>query len=120
MMGEPKCRIGVSDMDILTTMVFFSDIPDGKIYKCDTIEFEGKMWLVPEWVDNPREGWRKPVRIICLDILPHQKSPGGPADFVLNHGIPKSVFFDGQIPSPPEDLYVVIERPDISFPAIGG
>ena len=106
-------------MEILTTIIFFSDIPEGNIYKCDTIEYEGKMWLVPEWLDSPREGWRKPARIICLDVLPHQKSPGGPSDFVLNGGIPKSVF-DGQIPTPPEDVYIVIECPDIKFPAIGG
>mgnify|MGYP001579347307 FL=1 len=100
-------------------MIFFSDVDDGMIYKMDTIEYQGKMWLVPEWLDNALEGWRKPARIICLDALPHQKSSGGPADFVLNAGIPKSVC-DGQIQTQPEDLYIVIERPDIKFPAIGG
>ena len=99
--------------------MFFSDVPDGIIYKVDTIEYEGKMWLVPEWLDNPRGGWRKPTRIICLDVLPHQKTPGGPEDFVLNGGIPKSVF-DGLIPTPREEWYIVIESPDIQFPAIGG
>ena len=99
--------------------MFFSDVDDGTIYKMDTIEYEGKMWLVPEWLDNAAAGWRKPARIICLDLLPHQKSPGGQADFVLNAGIPKSVC-DGQIPTQPEDLFVVKEAPDIKFPAIGG
>ena len=101
--------------------MFFSDVPEGIIYKVDTIEYQGKMWLVPEWFDNPLGGWRKPVRIICLDVLPHQKTPGNPeADFVLNAGIPKSVFDDGQIPLQPEDLFVVIESPGIFFSAIGG
>lgn len=106
-------------MKMFTTMVFFSDVDDGSIYKMDTIEHEGKMWLVPEWLDNARGGWRKPARIICLDVLPHQRTPGGPADFVLNAGIPKAVC-DGQLPQQQEDLYVVIEAPDIKFPAIGG
>ena len=100
--------------------MFFSDVPEGIIYKVDTIEYQGKMWLVPEWLDNPRGGWRMPTRIICLDMLPHQKTPGNPAaDFVLNSGIPKSVF-DGLAQTQPEERYVVIERQDIQFPAIGG
>ena len=109
-------------MNIFKTMAFFSNDDNGKIYLVDTISYEGKMWLVPEWLDNPRGGWRKPTRIILLDILPHQKTQGGDshAHFVLNHGIPKSVFFDGQIPPQPEDYFVVIEGQDIQFPAIGG
>ncbi|MER3422201.1 MAG: hypothetical protein C4293_02170 [Nitrospiraceae bacterium] len=101
-------------MKIFTTLVFSSDVPDGKIYKVDTIGDQGKMWLVPEWCDNPREGWRMPGRIICLDSLPHQKIPGGPADFVLNAGIPKSVF-DGQDQPQSRDGFLVIERQDIRF-----
>lgn len=101
-------------------MMFFSDVPDGKLYKVDTIEHQGKMWIVSEWLDNPLAGLRKPTRIILLDLLPHQKSSGGPADFVLNDGMPKYIF-DGQPPRTPEDArFVVIERPDILFPAIGG
>jgi hypothetical protein len=107
------------EMKILKTMMFFSDCDEGTIYKVDTIEYQGKRWLVPEWLDNAREGWRSPARIICIDLLKHQNSPGGPADFVLNDGIPKAVF-DGQIPPQSEGFYVVIERPDIKFPAIGG
>lgn len=104
---------------IFKTLMFFSDVAEGTLYQVDTIEYQGKMWLVPEWLDNPLAGLRKPTRIILLDVLPHQQSPGGPTDFVLNAGIPKSVF-DGQIPTQPEDLFVVIEGPDILFPAIGG
>jgi len=108
-------------MKIFKTMMSFSDVAEGIIYKMDTIEYQGKMWLVPEWLDSPLRGWRMPARIICLDVLPHQKTSGtnAPADFVLNHGIPKSVC-DGQIQTQAEDLFVVIERPDIKFPAIGG
>jgi hypothetical protein len=106
-------------MKIFTTLMFFSDVPEGVIYTVDTIGYQGKMWLVPEWLDSPREGWRMPARIICLDALPHQKSPGGPADFVLNAGIPKAVF-DGQSQPEQEICYEVIERPDIKFSAIGG
>jgi hypothetical protein len=106
-------------MKIFKTMMTFSDDDDGTIHKMDTIEYQGKMWLVAGWLDCPREGWRIPARIICLNVLPHQKMKIADADFVLTHGIPKAVW-NGQIPSQPEDWYVVIERPDIQFPAIGG
>ena len=107
-------------MNIFKTIMAISDDNDGIIYKVDTIEYQGKMWIVPEWFDNPTLGWRIPVRIILLDVLPHKKTPGGEADFVLNHGIPKSVFYEGHNPPQPEDWFVVIERPDIRFPAVGG
>jgi hypothetical protein len=103
-------------MKILKTMMAISDAEDGRIYKVDTIEHEGKFWIVPEWIDNKVTGWSSPTRIILLDVLPHQKSPGGPADFVLNYGMPKSVFYEGRIPPQPEHRFVVIENPDIKFP----
>jgi hypothetical protein len=95
-------------------MVFFSDVDEGTIWKMDTIEYKGKMWLVPEWTVDRLEGLTKPTRIICLDSLQHQKTPGGPADFVLNNGIPKSVVDTGQTPPRSEDWLVVIENPDIT------
>lgn len=105
---------------ILKTLISFSDLDDGFLYRVDTIEYQGKFWLVPTWLDKPTEGWRIPERIICLDVLPHQKTgTSDPADFVLSHGIPKSVF-DGRIPPQSEDSYIVVERPDIRFPVIGG
>ncbi len=107
-------------MEILKTMMAFSDGADGIIYKVDTIEYEGKIWLVPEWLDNAVGGWRIPARIILLDVLPHQKTPDGPVNFVLTYGIPKSVFFHGQIPPQSKYSFVVRECPDIRFPAIGG
>ena len=99
--------------------MFFSNASDGILYRIDTIRHEGKLWLVPEWFDNPKAGWRKPVRIVCMNGLPHQETPGGPTDFVLNAGIPKSVFDDPAQPQS-ESGYLVIERPDIRFPAVGG
>jgi hypothetical protein len=31
----------------------------------DIIEHEGKLWLVPEWLQGPTENTRRPARIIC-------------------------------------------------------
>ena len=98
-------------------MVSFSD--DTLIFKADTIELEGMMWIVLEWLDNPKAGWRIPGKIICLDLLMHRKTIGGPTDFVLTDRIPKSVFY-GLVP-PPEGIHIVLrDGPDIPFPAIGG
>lgn len=102
-------------MEIYKTLVFFTDAHLGKIMKCDTIELNEKFWLVPEWIDNPAEGTRKPLRIICLDNLPHQKiDSGDPADFFLTSPIPICVF-EGEIPAEAIFRFDIIEHPDISF-----
>lgn len=82
----------------------------------DTIEYEGKFWLVPDWIYNTNEGWKRPERIICLAQLPHKKvapQDGIPeADFVLGYPIPITALDDRSlIPLP--DGAVVIDFPDI-------
>jgi hypothetical protein len=102
---------------IYTTAVSFSDVADGGIFKCDTIEYQGKMWLVPEWLENPKAGWTMPARIILLESLPHQTTTGNAfGDFVLNQPIPKAVF-NGQQSG---GIYIVLERPDIKIKSLGG
>lgn len=102
-------------MKIYKTLYAFTDAELGKIFKCDTIEFEGKFWLVPTWLENIAEGTIKPERIICLDYLPHKRtSSGSPADFILNRPIPKCVF-DGEIPAEATFRFDIIEHPDISI-----
>lgn len=104
-------------LKIYKTMLFFSDDTQGNIYKVDTIEYKGKFWLVPEWIDMPQEGLTMPARIILLDILNHQNTIGSAiGDFVLSDGIPKAVF-DGKQSG---GQYVVIERPDIQIRSQGG
>ncbi len=82
----------------------------------DTIEYDGKMWLVPRWLEAPFEGWKTPERIILLDSLDRQKAPADyEADFVLQSPIPKDVF-EGRIPKGSEGEFVVIELPDVKIP----
>jgi hypothetical protein len=99
-------------MDIFKTMVAFEG--EDTIVTVDTIEYQGKMWLVPEWLDLETGEWTVPARIVLLgSLLPHPKdSPGGEWDFVLNRPISRAVF-RGQIPPGQEEKYVVIERPNI-------
>ena len=108
-------------MKIYKTMVAISGDPEyrGQILRMDTIQYEGKMWLVAMWLDSQSRGYSTPERIICLDTLPHQISRLGYVDFVLNDPLPKSVL-DGHIPEKSEFEYVVVERPDIQIRAPGG
>ena len=86
---------------------------DGTIYTVDTLEHEGKSWLVPEWLEAPTEGWRTPKYMICIDGL-RRSGPTGPdypAEWVLDDPIPKSVL-DGET----EDQFEVVHTPDIRIP----
>ncbi len=96
-------------MKIFKTIVSFDD--EGSLYITDTIAWKGKLWLVPKWLDPLGTEKSKPDRIICMDALPHQKTPPGfQADFVLNNPIPKCVFF-GEIPKEKSSEYEVILKP---------
>lgn len=92
----------------------FSDGEYGKIFKVDVIKYKDKFWIVPEWLENKAIGKMKPVRLILLDSLPHQKIPVSakdrPADFVLNKPIPMCVF-DGQIPHETTFEFHILENP---------
>ena len=86
-----------------------------RIDKIDTIEHEGKFWLVPQWLDIPAEGWTMPARIILLDTLRHQRlEPGGLADFLLNDPLPKAVL-EGHVLTEQAKQYVVVDKPPIRF-----
>ena len=98
-------------MKIYKTVLSFTG--DDSIRTCDTIEIDGKFWLVPMWIDNLAEGTRKPLRLICLDGLPYMKAGANfPADFVLTKPIPKCVL-DGEIPDETSFEFVIVENPDI-------
>ena len=103
------------DMKIFKTML----TSDGNIQFMDTIEYEGKMWLVPEWLDSISLRVSTPLRIIGLDAFVHQKMPGNPADFLVELPIPKSVF-EGQIPPELKGVVQIVESPDIRFPYLPG
>ena len=97
-------------MKIFKTLV---PIENG-IFSFDTIEYEDKLWLVPEWLDGtPKKGYSKPARIICMSSL-EQSGSFEENDYVLKHPIPKAVL-DGNVPKGLENKYVVIENPAIIF-----
>jgi hypothetical protein len=98
----------------LLTVAMLIEGDDG-LYEQDAIEYQGKIWLVPEWLDSPVLGYRIPARIISLETLRHQPMQGWSAEFVINDPLPIDVI-EGRAQSPLIDKYVVIEEPDLRFP----
>jgi len=102
-------------MKIFSTLLSLEDDMTGTIYLMDTIQHEGRFWLVPQWLEAPSQGWRKPARIICLDLLPHQTMSSHKADFLLNQPLPRCAY-DGTVPTQLEKQLVVIIAPEIQVP----
>ncbi len=85
---------------------------DALPFVVDTIEYRGKLWLVPEWLRGRTDGTWSPIRIICIDALALTKAePEQDADFVLATPLSRSLL-EGRAVT--QD-FVVIERPDISL-----
>lgn len=89
----------------------------GGILKCDAIEYEGKLWLVPHWLDVPAKGVTKPRRIIRMDTLRYQpmKNPAYGVDYILNDYMPKAVL-EGTAPPEQARQYEIVELSEIEIP----
>lgn len=103
------------DPKIYSIIVKFTD--DGSLAQCAAIRHEGKLWLVPEWIDDPDAPLMRPERIVCIDGLPLKQ--GGTLgsrkfDWILRPEIPKALL-TGPIPATPGPV-VVIAKPDLTFP----
>ena len=85
-----------------------------KIQTVDTIEYAGTLWLVTHWVDNPDGSVTMPARLVCLSLLPHQKTNGSQHDYVLNKPLPKEIF-DLDVPPPAETGLVVVDTMKIQM-----
>ena len=103
-------------MQIYKTLVTFEDDGEdrGFVLTCDTIEHEGKFWLVGEWIESTDKKTRLPAIIVLLDNLPHQKSGDVKSNFafVLNQPIPKCVL-SGIQPEESKFHFVIVKNPDI-------
>lgn len=86
---------------------------DNNFYTCDTIFWQGKYWLVPEWLENIDTKKRQPKRIISL-VDQEQMKPAHSHDFQVGEPIPKAVL-DGKVPVELRAKYQLINLPDIWF-----
>jgi hypothetical protein len=60
-----------------------------RIDKFEAIAFDGKLWLVPHWLEAPAQKVMRPFRIIRFDNLPHRSTPGAPwGDYALTGPLP--------------------------------
>lgn len=83
------------------------------IDNCDGIEYEGRDWLVPLWLDTPDGEWTSPERIVPLDQLPQtQKGNFAGASYVVGAPIPRAVMH-GSVSHELADRYGVILSPPI-------
>jgi hypothetical protein len=106
------------EIPILEPRIFKTFVSvETSIFPMDTIEYEGKFWLVPRWLESIEEGWLTPERIISLENLQVQdlrKMPSPSADFSVSVPIPKFVF-DGDPEQPKAAGYRVVQYPPIRF-----
>ena len=67
---------------------------ENTLWTIDGVERDGKLWLVPKWIDYPQEQVSQPTLMIRFDNLRYQ-GPSGLHDYVLAHPIPRFVL-DGE------------------------
>jgi hypothetical protein len=92
--------------------VVFMKEDGGSLLLGDVIEYEGKLWLVPEWLAGPTAGTEVPARIICLDGMPLRKPAPqyqDRADWVLSTPLSTDILEGRRVSQNP----LVIERPKI-------
>jgi hypothetical protein len=97
--------------------VLAQGVENGTVYKYDGLEHEGKLWLVPQWLDVPAQGVTKPARLVRFDHLRHQHSPNAKdgIEYVINVPIPIALFDVRRQLKATNDIECK-ELPDISFP----
>ncbi|MEE9446883.1 MAG: hypothetical protein V3V09_02925 [Arenicellales bacterium] len=73
---------------------------------CDSILFEGFAYLVPCWIENPKDGWKTPEIAIRINTDDLQDSSRPDLDKVYKYPIPKDVFYGLNMT---QKEYVVLE-----------
>jgi hypothetical protein len=82
------------------------------------LEFQGKIWIVHEWLHYDPPGLVRPKRIIRIDNLPSYQDTRGiphrPTEFSVGSPIPISVL-DGTALAAEATGYEVVEQPPLRF-----
>ena len=89
-------------------------------HSVDTIEYEGGTWLVPKWLDGPTTAFRKPARLVRVDLLSSHEIGGlggvGRTQ-ILSVPIPKSVLEGTE--SPADERITVLQEPELCLRVSG-
>jgi hypothetical protein len=96
-------------MKVFSVVIMIED--DGSSALCDMIEYQGEMWLVPEWLPGSRPKTERPTRIIFVpkDRLKPAIS-SYQADFSLDIPVSKDALAGRQTTG-----IRVVENPAIEF-----
>lgn len=98
-------------MDVFRVLLFYPD--SGQVYKCDAINYQEGIWLVPDWNTDQASGISKPERMIRIDglVLCESTFPG--CRLLLVPGqLPEGVLHGDINPRPPIE---VVKSPDIEI-----
>lgn len=91
--------------------VMLANDSEGKLFIYDAVRYKGAIWLVPGWLENSLEEWKKPKRLIRVDQL-EVMPKDYPADYLLRDPVPKALLdLDTEIPT--ASGCEVIDQPQI-------
>jgi hypothetical protein len=86
---------------------------DAALYQCNAIEHEGEVWLVPNWIPSPAEGYAIPERMIPLRRFRHQMFENRSGDLLINIPVPRALI-DGPL-SPELKSSIGVRDPQLKF-----
>jgi hypothetical protein len=87
---------------------------DAALYQCSAIEHEGEVWLVPNWLPSPTEGYAIPERMIPLRRFRHHIFESRSGDLLINIPVPR-VLIDGPLSPELTAQFDVLEPPQLKF-----
>ena len=88
----------------------------GGLYNCDGIEWQGKLWLVPHWLDSADGKSTTPARLIRFDHLEHSDVRGtNLGDYVVSSSMPKELFALAPLQGPIAG-HEYVELPALTLP----
>jgi hypothetical protein len=89
-------------------------VPSGGTLRLyEGINHEGALWIVPMWLEDPSDGWKRPaymIRISGLEFEDRSIVPG--VQFALKTSIPKEVLEGNEA----ADEFEIRKDPDIRIP----
>lgn len=102
-------------MKVRKAIVIIRNGASNEIHSIDVVEYQGKFWLVPAWLDYPAQKATRPLRIVWLGTMRHHHMPGSDPEFLVEDPVPSYVF-DGRLPPEEASRYVVVESPELVLP----
>jgi hypothetical protein len=77
----------------------------------DAIVHEEKVWIVAKWSEPLPEGWRRPLRIVCVSPETMRRD-GELVGFLLSETIPTSLF-DDVVPPETRAAFQIVDHPPL-------